>query len=109
MSSFRFTASVLGQAQIPMCGPSQGSILLSDKRNYPYFFRIETGMGIGDHFVQAVKLFGAKRVAILQGSDALSYAGIIYTFRCTSPFIHSLPIKKKKKKKKKTLPSLRRS
>ncbi|KAJ3140878.1 hypothetical protein HK100_008578 [Physocladia obscura] len=33
-------ASVLSQYKIPMCGDLQGSPALSNKNNYPYFFRI---------------------------------------------------------------------
>ncbi|KAJ3211441.1 hypothetical protein HDU67_004529 [Dinochytrium kinnereticum] len=61
------SASVSSQLKVPFCGPSQTSPLFSDKRSYEYFWRMQTGIGIGEHLVRLLQNFQATQV-ILVGS-----------------------------------------
>ncbi|KAJ3229723.1 Taste receptor type 1 member 3 [Chytriomyces hyalinus] len=75
-STARYSAEVLSSAQIPMCSGSVGSPRLSNKPNYPYFYRTIDGAGIGEHFYQFLKLWNVKRVAfIYQKNTDLGYFG----------------------------------
>ncbi|KAJ3234921.1 Taste receptor type 1 member 3 [Chytriomyces hyalinus] len=73
-STARYSAEVLSFAQIPMCSGSVGSPRLSNKPNYPYFYRTIDGAGIGEHFYQFLKLWNVRRVAfIYQKNTDLGY------------------------------------
>ncbi|KAI8840766.1 periplasmic binding protein-like I [Chytriomyces cf. hyalinus JEL632] len=65
----RYSAEVLSFAQIPMCSGSVGSPRLSNKPNYPYFYRTIDGAGIGEHFYQFLKLWNVGRVAFIYQKD----------------------------------------
>ena len=56
--------------KIPFCGPCQATPQLSNKNLYPYFFRTQSPV------VQSIPLlqsWGVTRVAIVRGSDEMSY------------------------------------
>ncbi|KAJ3103347.1 hypothetical protein HDU96_009294 [Phlyctochytrium bullatum] len=68
----RFSAGLASSLQIPFCGCSQGSLSLSNKDNYPYFFRTQAALGLGKHQALVLRTYGAKKVCILHGRDELS-------------------------------------
>ncbi|KAJ3229904.1 hypothetical protein HDU78_008782 [Chytriomyces hyalinus] len=73
-STARYSAEVLSFAQIPICSGTVGSPRLSDKPNYPYFYRTIDGAGIGEHFYQFLKLWNVRRVALIyQKNTDLGY------------------------------------
>ncbi|KAI9340575.1 hypothetical protein BDR26DRAFT_1007509 [Obelidium mucronatum] len=65
------SASVFSQYQIPMCGDLAGSPSLSNKHNYPYYFRIYPGRGIGKHILLLLRSWNVGRVAVLVGPDEM--------------------------------------
>ncbi|KAJ3104161.1 hypothetical protein HDU97_009512 [Phlyctochytrium planicorne] len=67
-----FTVGVASQFKIPFCGPSQGSPTLSDFRNFPYFFRVQLGKGIGPHIARFFAYYSIKRVVLISGPDLFS-------------------------------------
>ncbi|KAJ3022206.1 UNVERIFIED_CONTAM: hypothetical protein HDU68_009254 [Siphonaria sp. JEL0065] len=71
-ASSRSSAGVFSQYQIPMCGDLAGSPSLSEKRNYPYYYRIYPGKGIGRHIYQLLKIWSVSRVAVLIGPDEMN-------------------------------------
>ncbi|KAJ3078965.1 Gamma-aminobutyric acid type B receptor subunit 2, partial [Rhizoclosmatium hyalinum] len=52
-----------------MCGDLQASPALSNKNEFPYYFRIYSGLGIHKHIYLLLKAWGVRRVAILVGND----------------------------------------
>ncbi|KAI8845446.1 periplasmic binding protein-like I [Chytridium lagenaria] len=65
----RFAASVASQLEVPFCGPSQTSPAFSDKRNFKYFFRMQPGVGLGNHLSKLLQYFKAANVIIVYSSD----------------------------------------
>ncbi|KAJ3413828.1 hypothetical protein HDV05_007428 [Chytridiales sp. JEL 0842] len=83
-STTLFSASIFSQLRIPFCGVSQGSPLLANRQDYPYFFRLTSVKGRGEHYVQLLRFFGASRVGIIAGSDTFSATvaeEVLETFR----------------------------
>ncbi|KAJ3230307.1 hypothetical protein HDU81_004608 [Chytriomyces hyalinus] len=64
-------------AQIPFCGGDIGSMALSDKNKYPFFFRTLLGVGIGQHMYRLLQFWGVSRVALVYQS-ADEYGKTIY-------------------------------
>ncbi|KAJ3241383.1 hypothetical protein HDU78_001840 [Chytriomyces hyalinus] len=64
-------------AQIPFCGGDIGSMALSDKNKYPYFFRTLLGAGIGQHLYRLLRFWEVSRVALVYQS-ADEYGKTIY-------------------------------
>ncbi|KAJ3214524.1 hypothetical protein HDU67_001548 [Dinochytrium kinnereticum] len=60
------------RSKVPFCGATQGSIALSNKNNYPYFWRMIPARGAGKHYVTIFQSFGARKVCILQSEDVMS-------------------------------------
>ncbi|KAJ3119027.1 hypothetical protein HDU96_003202 [Phlyctochytrium bullatum] len=67
-----FTAAVASALQRPLCGGSQGSLFLSNKKNYPYFIRTQPGRGWNTGYVFVLKQYGMRRLCIVQGANDLS-------------------------------------
>ncbi|KAI9351523.1 periplasmic binding protein-like I [Obelidium mucronatum] len=65
----RGPAQSLSLGKIPYCSGGSNSPRLSDKNNYPYFWRPLAARGIGEHMVQVLKLWNVKRVAIIHQRD----------------------------------------
>ncbi|KAI8837854.1 periplasmic binding protein-like I [Chytridium lagenaria] len=68
----RFSAGLASYFQKPFCGATQGSITLSEKINYPYFYRMVTARGGGKHYLSVLKFYGMKTLCIFRTSDDLS-------------------------------------
>ncbi|KAJ3105892.1 hypothetical protein HDU97_007391 [Phlyctochytrium planicorne] len=68
----KFTASVASQYQLPFCGATQGSTTLSNKKSYPYFWRMQNAKGSAKHYITILKEFGMKHICIFQTLDDLS-------------------------------------
>ncbi|KAI8853649.1 hypothetical protein BC829DRAFT_274326 [Chytridium lagenaria] len=60
-----FNAEIFSHYKIPFCGASQTSLTLSDKFNYPYFFRMQPGTGIGTHVLLLLQRWNVTRVAMV--------------------------------------------
>ncbi|KAJ3301699.1 hypothetical protein HDU76_005671 [Blyttiomyces sp. JEL0837] len=72
----RFSAQVLSHYQVPLCGALQGSLELSNKNLYKYFYRMHFGSGYGKYVVRLLKHWNVRRVAIVAGFDSLSLAQV---------------------------------
>ncbi|KAJ3241784.1 hypothetical protein HDU81_010428 [Chytriomyces hyalinus] len=71
-------AQVLSLAQIPYCSGVSASPRLSNRNNFPYFWRTLSFAGIGDSLFQLFKAWNVQRIAILsQKGDDLSYTTLI--------------------------------
>ncbi|KAJ3120652.1 hypothetical protein HK101_006905, partial [Irineochytrium annulatum] len=66
------TAEAATYYKKPFCGASQGTTVLSDKNNYPYFYRMQVAKGAGAHVLTLMKQWGISRIAMLQSADTLS-------------------------------------
>ncbi|KAJ3208762.1 hypothetical protein HDU67_006572 [Dinochytrium kinnereticum] len=64
-----FNAEIFSHYKIPFCGASQTSLTLSDKYNYPYFFRMQPGTGIGTHVLLLLAQWNVTRVAMMLGPE----------------------------------------
>ncbi|KAJ3025205.1 UNVERIFIED_CONTAM: hypothetical protein HDU68_007361 [Siphonaria sp. JEL0065] len=67
--STMMTAGVLSQYQIPMCGGEQNRPALSDKGNYPYFFRVSFSNKWGAAIATLLDHWNVKRVALVYDID----------------------------------------
>ncbi|KAJ3113707.1 hypothetical protein HDU96_003036 [Phlyctochytrium bullatum] len=67
-----FTAGLVSQLQKPFCGATQGTVGLSNKKKYPYFFRIISAKGMGIHYITILRSFGMRRLCIIEGAGSLS-------------------------------------
>ncbi|KAJ3299045.1 hypothetical protein HDU79_000004 [Rhizoclosmatium sp. JEL0117] len=63
--STKITAGVLGQFQIPFAGGVQNLPVLSNKNNYPYFFRTTYSGMYGSDIAKLLNVWNVTRVAIL--------------------------------------------
>ncbi|KAJ3140409.1 hypothetical protein HK101_003507 [Irineochytrium annulatum] len=70
--STMFTGEAVTYFTKPFCGASQGSTSLSDKNNYPYFFRMQFAKGEAAYVLRLLKEWRVTRVAVLLSDDALS-------------------------------------
>ncbi|KAI8849091.1 hypothetical protein BC829DRAFT_203176 [Chytridium lagenaria] len=70
----RFSAGVASYFQKPFCGATQGSVTLSEKKNYPYFFRQMSAKGTGKHFVAVLRYYGMKTLCVFRSTDDLSFS-----------------------------------
>ncbi|KAJ3104964.1 hypothetical protein HDU97_008712 [Phlyctochytrium planicorne] len=68
----KFTAGLVSEMKKPFCGGIQGSITLSNKQKYPYFWRMMSAKGEAKHFARMYSEFGAKTVCIFTGIDDFS-------------------------------------
>ncbi|KAJ3100375.1 hypothetical protein HDU97_002250 [Phlyctochytrium planicorne] len=64
-----FNGEIFSHYKIPFCGASQTSLTLSDKYNYPYFFRMQPGTGIGNHLLLLLQRWNVTKVAMILGPD----------------------------------------
>ncbi|KAJ3255113.1 hypothetical protein HDU77_003796 [Chytriomyces hyalinus] len=62
-------AEVLSLAQIPYCSGSAGTPRLSNRANYPYFWRTMTSLGAGEQMAALLKTWNVGRVAIIYQTD----------------------------------------
>ncbi|KAI8842425.1 periplasmic binding protein-like I [Chytriomyces cf. hyalinus JEL632] len=62
-------AEVLSLAQIPYCSGSAGTPRLSNRANYPYFWRTMTSLGAGEQMAALLKTWNVGRVAIIYQRD----------------------------------------
>ncbi|KAJ3075960.1 hypothetical protein HDU98_006271 [Podochytrium sp. JEL0797] len=65
------SAEVLGQFEIPYCSSAASSATLSNKNNYPYFFRLIQSTGLGEYLALLYKSWGVSRITIISQSDDL--------------------------------------
>ncbi|KAJ3027806.1 UNVERIFIED_CONTAM: hypothetical protein HDU68_003089 [Siphonaria sp. JEL0065] len=73
--STMITASVFSQYKIPMCGGSQNLPALSDKDNYPYFWRVSYSNKWGRDVGVLLKVWKVTRVAIVYDADDIESVG----------------------------------
>ncbi|KAI9330958.1 periplasmic binding protein-like I [Obelidium mucronatum] len=67
------TAEVFSKYQVPFCSLNSASPTLSDKNNFPYFFRMISSSGMGDYIALLYKDWNVKRMALVyQGDDLMS-------------------------------------
>ncbi|KAJ3193542.1 hypothetical protein HK101_004645 [Irineochytrium annulatum] len=71
-STTLFTGEIFSHYKVPFCGAVQTSPTLSDKINYPYFWRMQTLTGIGNHMYQLLSSMGVTRAALVMGTDPKS-------------------------------------
>ncbi|KAJ3114114.1 hypothetical protein HDU96_002535 [Phlyctochytrium bullatum] len=86
----RFTAGVASQLKVPFCGATQGSTLLSNKKNFAYFFRSGRGKGSGKHYVRVMKNYGAKRLCVFAGKDPLSVSDRAHAPAVTTEIVEAM-------------------
>ncbi|TPX74517.1 hypothetical protein CcCBS67573_g04222 [Chytriomyces confervae] len=71
-------AQVLSLAQIPYCSGVSASPRLSNRNNFPYFWRTLSFNGFGDSLFRLFQAWNVQRIAILsQKGDDLSYSTLI--------------------------------
>ncbi|KAI9327034.1 periplasmic binding protein-like I [Obelidium mucronatum] len=71
-------AGIFSQLQMPMCGGDQNLPTLSDKQNYPYFYRVTFSAKWGSPFNLLLKQWNVKRVAMVyDGTDKESIGGCL--------------------------------
>ncbi|KAJ3106739.1 hypothetical protein HDU97_005665 [Phlyctochytrium planicorne] len=78
-----FTARFLSSLEIPMCGATQTSLLLSNSPeniNHNYFWRMQPSQGTGAHIVTLLQHWNAKRICILTTDEVLSLNNAEYVF-----------------------------
>ncbi|KAI9330957.1 periplasmic binding protein-like I [Obelidium mucronatum] len=73
--STAISGSVMSQYQIPMCGGTQNLPALSDRGNYPYFFRVTFSNRWGDDIAAVLKPWKVRRVAIVYDADDIESTG----------------------------------
>ncbi|ORY38216.1 hypothetical protein BCR33DRAFT_434643 [Rhizoclosmatium globosum] len=73
--SAMITAGVMSQFKIPFCGGVQNLPALSDRNNYPYYFRPTFSNRYGQDFVTLLKLWNVKRVALVFDTDDIESKG----------------------------------
>ncbi|KAJ3118302.1 hypothetical protein HDU96_002740 [Phlyctochytrium bullatum] len=73
-----FTAALASQFKVPMCGSTQGTPRLSDKREFEYFFRL-LPTNFAYHLAKLFRHIQVDRVALVYGADALG-VGVAKTF-----------------------------
>ncbi|KAJ3293636.1 Metabotropic GABA-B receptor subtype 2, isoform C [Rhizoclosmatium sp. JEL0117] len=73
--STQLLGGVLSQNQIPFCGGVQNLPSLSDKGNYPYFFRVTFANKWGQDLVTLFNIWNVKRVALVYDTDDIESAG----------------------------------
>ncbi|KAJ3118287.1 hypothetical protein HDU96_002725 [Phlyctochytrium bullatum] len=66
-----FSAAVASQLQVPMCGATQGSPKLSDRREYATFFRT-LNANFGPHLLKLLHYLEVTRIAVIHGADSAS-------------------------------------
>ncbi|KAJ3009184.1 UNVERIFIED_CONTAM: hypothetical protein HDU68_002804 [Siphonaria sp. JEL0065] len=70
------TAEVLAEYQVPYCATSSAAPSLSDKLNFPYFFRLISSSGLGNYVYALLDAWNVKRIAIISQSDDLMSRGL---------------------------------
>ncbi|ORY51258.1 periplasmic binding protein-like I [Rhizoclosmatium globosum] len=71
----KVTAEVLGQYKLPYCSSGSSTPSLSNKSNYPYFFRSFPSVGVGNHISRLLLNWSVRRVVLItQRDDDLGYA-----------------------------------
>ncbi|ORY44514.1 periplasmic binding protein-like I [Rhizoclosmatium globosum] len=73
--STKLSAQMLSQFKIPMCGGVQNLPQLSDKNNFPYFFRSSGSGKWGRDFSVILTKWKIKRVSIVYDADDIDSAG----------------------------------
>ncbi|KAI9327031.1 periplasmic binding protein-like I [Obelidium mucronatum] len=73
--STMITAGILSQFKIPMCGGTQNLPALSDKDNYPYFFRVTFSNKWGDDIAILLNHWNVGRVAMVYDADEIQSTG----------------------------------
>ncbi|KAI9339024.1 periplasmic binding protein-like I [Obelidium mucronatum] len=69
------TAGVLSQFKIPICGGVQNLPALSDRNNYPYFWRTTFSNRYGTDIVTLLKRWNVGRVAMVFDTDDIESKG----------------------------------
>ncbi|KAJ3330178.1 hypothetical protein HDU76_006262 [Blyttiomyces sp. JEL0837] len=69
--SSRFSAQMFSLFKIPTCGLQTSSTRLSNKNQYPYYFRLNDIVR-GNYFVRLLEQFGATKIALVVGYDEIS-------------------------------------
>ncbi|KAJ3310760.1 hypothetical protein HDU76_003301 [Blyttiomyces sp. JEL0837] len=69
-----FTAEVLSYLKVPICGATQTDPTLSDKANYPLFFRTNPAYQIGNHLSKLLTAWNVTRVSVIVATDSISSA-----------------------------------
>ncbi|KAI9352568.1 periplasmic binding protein-like I [Obelidium mucronatum] len=75
------TAGVLSQFKVPFCGGFQNLPALSDKGNYPYFFRVSFSNKWGSAIATLLNEWNVKRVAMIYDSDDIESVGAYLDIR----------------------------
>ncbi|KAJ3299044.1 hypothetical protein HDU79_000003 [Rhizoclosmatium sp. JEL0117] len=73
--STKLSAQMLSQFKIPMCGGVQNLPQLSDKNNFPYFFRSSGSGKWGRDFSVILTKWKIKRVSIVYDADDIDSVG----------------------------------
>ncbi|KAJ3017302.1 UNVERIFIED_CONTAM: hypothetical protein HDU68_011758 [Siphonaria sp. JEL0065] len=61
--------------QIPICGPDQNLPALSDRNNYPYYWRVTFSNRYGEDIATLLKLWKVGRVAMVFDADDIESTG----------------------------------
>ncbi|KAI9351524.1 periplasmic binding protein-like I [Obelidium mucronatum] len=70
----RQSGEVLSNYKIPTCSPASGSPSLTNRGNYPYFWRTLLSIGFGEHLYQVLAKWNVHRIALIyQVDDNLGY------------------------------------
>ncbi|ORY42034.1 periplasmic binding protein-like I [Rhizoclosmatium globosum] len=69
-STAKGVAEVLSNNKITYCSTASGAPSLSDKKKYPYFWRVVPSAGTGEHFYQLLSSFNVTRVAVVYQSNS---------------------------------------
>ncbi|KAI9351481.1 periplasmic binding protein-like I, partial [Obelidium mucronatum] len=90
----RPVAEAFSVYQIPYCSMASTSPRLSNKNNFPYFFRIMPSAGLGEHIRQMLRSWSVKRITIIIQQDddmGSQYAlDIATTFRKYGISVHAI-------------------
>ncbi|KAI9327039.1 periplasmic binding protein-like I [Obelidium mucronatum] len=73
--STMLTAGILSQFKIPFCGGVQNLPALSDKDDYPYYFRVTFSNKWGQDIALLLNLWNVKRVALVYDVDDIESKG----------------------------------
>ncbi|KAJ3017082.1 UNVERIFIED_CONTAM: 3-hydroxy-3-methylglutaryl-coenzyme A (HMG-CoA) reductase isozyme [Siphonaria sp. JEL0065] len=73
--STMITAGILSQFKIPLCGGTVNLPALSDKQNYPYFFRVTFSNKWGQDIAVLLKRWKVTRVAMIYDADDIEGTG----------------------------------
>lgn len=78
-ASTEISAGLTGMLQIPQCSCASATTTLSDKVNYPYFFRTTPNVVLyGDAIIDWAKNMGWKRIVLVHTVDGPGQQGTFY-------------------------------